>query len=129
MNVVLTAADNIEFGGRNVSIAGPTEIMAKDSHIKIGDGCDIAGFVTISTADSHARCIGRSTEIERLPIVIEDHVFIGTGAVILGGTYIGHHSVIGAGVVLKGQRLPPYSKVKTAEPIIEMGYYEPDGVL
>lgn len=109
--------------GPNVSISAPAEVMAKDSSVLIGHGCDIAAFVTISTADSHARCIGRSDVIERKPIVIEDHVFIGTGAVILGGCQIGHHSVIGAGVVLKGMVIPPYSRVQSPRPIIEGGYY------
>jgi carbonic anhydrase/acetyltransferase-like protein (isoleucine patch superfamily) len=55
--------------------------------------------------------------------VIEENVFIGTGAVILGGCQIGHHSVIGAGVVLKGMVIPPYSRVQSPRPIIEGGYY------
>lgn len=113
---------NVEIGA-NVSIAGPTELMAKGSRIEIGDGCDIAAFVTISTADSHARCNGYSAEVERRPITIGVRVFIGTGAVILGGTEIGHHSVIGANVVLKGEKIPPYTRVRPAGVMIEHGYY------
>lgn len=109
--------------GNDVSISAPAEIMAKHSSIVIGDGCDIAAFVTISTADSSRRCTGRAKDIERRAIVIGDYVFIGTGAVILGGCEIGHHSVIGAGVVLKGAAIPPYSRVRSPQPIIEGGYY------
>lgn len=109
--------------GPNVDIAGPTEIMAKDSLIKIGRGCDIAAFVTITTADSHMKTIGKSQAIARKPILIDDHVFIGTGAVILGGTKIGHHAVIGAGVVLSGQDIPPWSRVRVQAPIVEDGFY------
>lgn len=110
--------------GEGVSISAPAELMAKESRITIGHGCDIAAFVTISTADSHLRCIGRADDIERLDIAIEGHVFIGTGAVILGGTHIGHHSVIGAGVVLKGQTIPPWSRVTVQPTVIEGGFYE-----
>lgn len=110
--------------GKNVSIAAPAEVMAKDSLVSIGDECDIAGFVTISTADSHDRCIGRATKIERKPITIQDHVFIGTGAVILGGCHVGHHTVIGAGVVIKNRRIPPYSLVTTPQAVVLHGWFK-----
>ena len=113
---------NVQLGA-NVSISAPAEIMAKESAINIGDGCDIAAFVTITTADSHKRTQGRADNVERRPIWIGSRVFIGTGAVILGGTVIGDESVIGAGVVLKGQTIPPRSRVRPAAPIIEHGYY------
>jgi acetyltransferase-like isoleucine patch superfamily enzyme len=109
--------------GRDVSIAAPAELMAKDSCITIGDDTDIAAFVTISTADSHKRAQGRSGSIERRPIWIGRRCFIGVGAVILGGTVIGDESVIGAGVVLKGQVIPARSRVRPAPPIIEHGFY------
>ena len=112
--------------GEGVSIAAPSEVMAKDSSIVIGDGCDIAAFVTISTADSSRRCTGRADEIERLPIVIGSQVFIGTGAIILGGCEIGERSVIGAGVVLKRVTIPPYSRVTHPACVLEPGYYSPE---
>lgn len=109
--------------GKDVSICAPAEVMAKDSEVRIGDGCDIAAYTVISAADSHLRCIGLRADNVRKPVVIEHHVFIGTGAVILGGTYIGHHAVIGAGVVLSGQYIAPYSKVVAAPPNIYPGHY------
>jgi len=109
--------------GEGVSIAYPAEIMAKGSRITIGDGCDIASFVVISTADSHGRCIGLHDAIERLSIKIGARVFIGTGAVILGGCDLGEGSVIGAGVVLKNVTIPPNSRVTAPKPIIQERYY------
>ncbi len=109
--------------GKNVSIAAPSELMAKDSRIVIGDGCDIAAFVTITTASSHKRCLGLADKIERREIVIGDHCFVGTGAVILGGCEIGHHSVIGAGVVLRSVQVPPWSRVTVPAPIVQEGFY------
>jgi acetyltransferase-like isoleucine patch superfamily enzyme len=34
------------------------------------------------------------------PVIIEDHVWIGSRAIILPGVVVGHHSVIGAGSVV-----------------------------
>jgi len=110
--------------GAGVSIAAPAELMAKGSSITIGDGCDIASFVVISTADSHERCRQEGmVTIERLPIKIGARVFIGTHAVILGGCDIGEGSVIGAGVVLKNETIPPNSRVTVPKPVIEERYY------
>ncbi len=41
------------------------------------------------------------------PVVIEDHVWIGSRVVILPGVRIGHHAVIGAGSVVT-QDIPPH---------------------
>lgn len=111
--------------GAGVAIGAPADINGKDSSITIGEGCDIASFVTINCADSHLRCIGLSDKIERLPIVIEDHVFIGQGAMIFGGTTIGHHAVIGAGVILKGANISPYSLVTPPPPTVYPGTFDP----
>jgi acetyltransferase-like isoleucine patch superfamily enzyme len=109
--------------GAGTEIAEILDFNGKDSRIIIGQGCDIAAGVTISCADSHRKCIGLSLEIERKPIVIGSHVFIGQGSTILGGCQIGARSVIGAGVVLKDAVLPPDSRVQSPRPIIEGGYY------
>lgn len=113
--------------GENVSICEPADINGTGSSITIGDGADIAAFVTINCADSHLRCLELSDEIDRRPIVIEDHVFIGQGSTVLGGCYIGHHTTIGAGIVLaKGTRVKPYSLVAQGghgSYIIEHGHY------
>lgn len=109
--------------GEGVQICEPADINGTGSSIVIGDGVDIAAFVTINCADSHARCIGLSAEIERREILIGSRVFIGQGATILGGCEIGDGSVIGAGAVLKGQKIPPDSRVNAAWGLIEPGYY------
>lgn len=106
---------NIDLGEHSY-LSAPAEINGKDSLIEIGPGCDIAGFVTISTADSHKRCIGASNETERRPIRIGRHVFVGQGAIILGGCDIGDYSVIGAGVVLKNAKVPAHTIVRVCKP-------------
>lgn len=98
--------------GQNTYIGGFSEVYAKGAKVSIGSNCDIASFVVINCADSHLKTIGKASEIEKLPIKIGDNVFIGTHSAILGGTRIGHHSVIGAGVILKKAQIKPYSLVK-----------------
>ncbi len=44
------------------------------------------------------------------PVNIGNNVWIGINAIILKGTSIGDHSVVGAGAVVKGA-FPPYSLI------------------
>lgn len=92
--------------------------------VEIGKHCDIAARVSINCSDSHLRCIGLDDKIEYLPITIEDNVYIGEGAIILGGCQIGHHSVIGAGVILRKKTIiEPYSLVIGNPFTIKHRYY------
>ncbi|MBN1456892.1 MAG: acyltransferase [Sedimentisphaerales bacterium] len=110
--------------GQNVSIGFFSEINAKNSEIVIGDNCDIASFVAINCADSHNRCLEIEKEIARKSIILENNVFVGSHCVIKGGAHIGHHSVIGAGTIVNGVRIPPYSLV-TGNPMkVREGYYK-----
>jgi acetyltransferase-like isoleucine patch superfamily enzyme len=95
--------------GENTAIGGMSEIYAKGAKVKIGSHCDIASFVAINCADSHRRCLGLSHEIVRKDITIEDHVFIGSHSLVKGGADIGHHSVVAAGTIVEGEKIPPYS--------------------
>jgi len=109
--------------GEGVFIGGMSEINAKGARISIGDHCDIASFVSINCADSHKRCIGLASEIERRDILIEDHVFIGSHSVIKGGASIGHHSVIAAGTIVGAIQVPPYSLVSGNPATVKPSYY------
>jgi acetyltransferase-like isoleucine patch superfamily enzyme len=109
--------------GFGVSIGMYAELNGRDSLITIGDRCDIASFVTITTADSHKQCIGLADKNERKPVVLEERIFVGQGAIILPGSHIGHHSVIGAGAVVRGE-IPPYSRVRAPGAVVEPGFYQ-----
>lgn len=109
--------------GENVYIGGMSEINATGARIEIGDFCDIASFVSINVADSHRLCIGLSNAVERRSIVLENHVFVGTGAVIKGGAHIGHHSVVAAATVVEAAAIPPYSLVVGNPMVVKPGYY------
>lgn len=114
--------------GEETYIGGFTEVYGKGSTVTIGAHCDIASFVVINVADSHLKTIEKEDSVNRRPIKLGDHVFVGTMTAILGGVSIGHHSVIGAGVILRGPRaIPPYSLVyrddESGALIIKSGYY------
>jgi acetyltransferase-like isoleucine patch superfamily enzyme len=99
--------------GENVYIGAFSEINAKGGSISIGDNCDIASFCSLNVADSHKKCIGLSSHIDRGCIILEDNVFIGSHSFIGGRVKIGHHSVIAAHTCLiaDGLIIPPYSLV------------------
>lgn len=82
--------------------------------LEIGKGCDISSGVHILTHSTVRRCISerKHDQVARAPTKIGDFVFIGENATILKGVEIGHHSVIGAGAVVKEhEKIPPYSLV------------------
>jgi acetyltransferase-like isoleucine patch superfamily enzyme len=82
--------------------------------LKIGRGCDISSGAQILTHSTVRRCLSerRYNQVDRRMTVLEDHVFVGTSAVILMGCRIGHHSAVAAGaVVLEDTEVPPYSLV------------------
>ena len=109
--------------GRNVFIGAMSEVNAKGAKVVIGDDCDIASFVAINCADSHRRCIGISTEIDRKDITIGNNVFIGSHCFVKGGAVIGHHCVIAAGTIVEGVAIPPYSLVIGNPMQVKPGYY------
>jgi len=82
--------------------------------LEIGKGCDISSGAHILTHSTVKRCISerKYNVVDRAPTQIGDYVFIGENATILLGVEIGHHSVIGAGAVIKEfTKVPPYSLV------------------
>ncbi len=110
--------------GENVFIGGMSEIYAKGARVVIGDNCDIGSFVSINCSDSHKRCIGLKDEIDKQDIVIENNVYIGTQSFIGGGVHIGHHSVVGAGTIVRKGDYPPYSLIVGNPAVVKPGYYE-----
>lgn len=109
--------------GKNTYIGGMSEINANGAKVRIGNNCDIASFVAINVSDSHMRAIGLNDNIEHKDITIEDNVFIGSHSAVLGGTYIGNNSVVGAGSIVRGEKIPPYSLALGNPLIIKPGYY------
>jgi acetyltransferase-like isoleucine patch superfamily enzyme len=108
--------------GPGTYIGGFSEVNARGARVIIGRDCDVASFVAINVADSHRRCIGLAETSSCLDITIGDCVFIGSHCAVLGGAVIGHHSVIGAGTVVRAGVIPPYSLVTGNE--VKPEYYK-----
>lgn len=91
---------------------GAFTVIDGSGGLTIGIGCDISSGAQIYTHSSVRRCVsGRSFPVvERAPVHIGDHVFIGAGAIVNMGVRIGEHSVVGAGAVVS-RDVPPYTVV------------------
>jgi acetyltransferase-like isoleucine patch superfamily enzyme len=82
--------------------------------LTIGQGCDVSNGVQIMTHSSARRTVTARAfaDVERRPVHIGDHVFIGVNASILMGARVGSHSIIAAGaVVIQDAHFPPYSLI------------------
>ena len=81
--------------------------------LTIGKGCDISSGVHIYTHSSTRRCVSARAYpvVDRAPVVIGDHVFIGANATVNMGVTIGDHSVVGAGAVVT-RDVPAYTVVQ-----------------
>jgi serine acetyltransferase len=111
--------------GDNTWIGHNTSFTVGD-RITIGRDCRIGVRVTLFDAPGHPldpamRLAGHpATKEEVRPIVIEDNVWIGAGAVITPGITVGHGSVVAAGSVVMSSVSPnalvagnPARQVKT----------------
>lgn len=90
--------------GHNVGMSSPT--IWCDERIIIGNDVRIGALVTIMDTDCHSlkyedRMNGDKKTKTR-PVVIEEGVLIGAQSIVLKGSRIGAHSVIGAGSVVCG---------------------------
>ena len=94
-------------GAKNVIINEGTFINsevrfgAPSAEISIGRNCAIGPRVSFETVNHGIRWepeIGRETHAK--PIVVEDEVWIGSGAIILQGVTIGRGSIVAAGSVV-----------------------------
>ncbi|MDO8658721.1 MAG: acyltransferase [Candidatus Levybacteria bacterium] len=102
---------NIE---EDVWIGAFTLIDAIYNSLKIGKGCNISSGAQIITHSTVKRCISENkyNKIESAPVKIGSYCFVGSNAVILMGSKIGHHSIIAAGaVVTEHSVIPPFSIV------------------
>lgn len=94
--------------GNDVSVNHYSIILGMGG-VTIGNNVRIAGHSMIVSFDHNfsARHIPITKQgITKKPIVIEDDVWIGAGAKILGGTVVARGCVIGASAVVKGTTEP-----------------------
>lgn len=89
--------------GEDVYIGHDCQIHAMQT-LRIERGCVLSDRVYLNDAshgmDPRAGLIMRQPIHSKGPIIIEEHTFIGMGAVIMPGVFIGHHSVVAAQAVV-----------------------------
>lgn len=95
----LTIAENV-FINRHFRCA-----MPGDARVSIGAGSAIGPNVMIETA-SHGVTIATRKQTFSQSVSIGKNVWIGAGAIILGGVVIGENSVVAAGAVVTGNVAP-----------------------
>jgi len=90
---------------------GPFTILDGGGGLSIGEHVTIAAGAMIYSHDTleHTLSDGELPYAYQ-PVTIERNCFIGAQAIILKGTHIGHHSLIAANAVVRGN-IPPYSIV------------------
>ena len=90
---------------------GPFTILDGGGGLTIGNRVTVAAGAMIYTHDTikHTLSDGKAP-YSYGPVVIEDSCFIGSQAIILKGTTIGHHSLIAANALVT-RDVPPYSIV------------------
>jgi len=103
--------------GDDVYIGPGASFMALISSISIGDKVMFGPNVTIRGGNHSTHIIGKFMADYRTPdkrkeddqpVIIENDVWIGTGAIILKGVRIGRGAIIAAGAVVT-RNVPPYS--------------------
>lgn len=81
--------------------------------VRIGNNVNTAQNVTISGLNHNFQDVNKTIDSQgesTSPIVIEDDVWIGANSVILAGTNIGKHSIVGASSVVN-RSVPPFTVV------------------
>lgn len=103
--------------GNNVFIGPGASFIAAISHIHIGNKVLFGPNVTIRGGNHSSHIIGKmmadyqlidKLSIDDAPVVIEDDVWVGTGAIILKGVRVGRGAIIAAGAVVN-KNVPPYA--------------------
>lgn len=101
--------------GDRVGLSGV--ILSSRSSIEIGSRTKIGGNARIFDHDFHSkdasiRGTARDQEhVASLPVKIGEDVFVGCDVLVLKGSDIGDRSIIGAGAVVCGLKVPPDSVV------------------
>jgi len=95
------------------SEVGPYSVLWGAGGITIGNNVHIGAHVSITAHEAeHVRPdqtdVWRPLDFYFEPVTIEDHTLVCSGAVIVPGVTIGHHSMIGGGAVVT-EDIPPYS--------------------
>ena len=103
IELVTYASGRIEIGNHTFVNYG-SSIAARTS-VKIGSYCLLGHYTFVMDNNQHD-VVKHSVLPQSDPVIIEDHVWIGSKAVILPGVRIGSRAVIGAGSIVT-KDIPP----------------------
>jgi acetyltransferase-like isoleucine patch superfamily enzyme len=103
VELVTYSSGRIEIGSQTFINYG-TSIAARAS-VKIGSYCLLGHYTFVMDNNQHGM-IRRWDLPQSEPVIIEDHVWIGSKTVILPGVHIGSRAVVGAGSVVT-KDIPP----------------------
>jgi acetyltransferase-like isoleucine patch superfamily enzyme len=88
---------------------GPFAMLDGRGRIEIGEWCSVSTGVHIYTHDTvHWSLTAGKAEFDVAPVSVGDRTYLGSQSVVLPGSTIGHHCVVGAGSLVN-RDLPPYS--------------------
>ena len=103
IEMVTYTSGRIEIGNHTFINYGSS--IAARASVKIGSYCHLGHYTFVMDNDQHD--VVRHTELPQSdPVIIEDHVWIGSKSVILPGVRIGSRAVIGAGSIVT-KDIPP----------------------
>ncbi|MBB3287538.1 MULTISPECIES: acyltransferase [Rhizobium] len=106
--VVIDAQEGSIEIGNHVSFNDYTILLGRGG-IVIGNDVRIAAHAMIVSFDHNFDDVSQPIRLQgvtKKPIIIEDDVWIGAGAKILGGAHVAKGCVIGANAVVKGKTKP-----------------------
>lgn len=108
----------VVIGDRSTVQIGCLFVGVGISDLVIGNNVAIAYRTTILLGGHDVHSPGFEMVVS--PVVLEDDVFVGANAVIMGGVTLGRGAVVGAGAVV-GKSVPPYTIVagNPAKPVGE----------
>jgi galactoside O-acetyltransferase len=101
--VVVYGHDRLTLGS-DVDV-GEFVVLRASGGLTIGDRVLIAAHAVLTTR-GHPESLPRWGRVEDAPIVVEDDVWIGAGAIVLPGVTIGAGSIVAAGAVVT-KDVPP----------------------
>lgn len=103
IELVTYTSGSIEIGDHTFINYGSS--IAARASVKIGSYCHLGHYVFVMDNDQHD--VVRHMELPRsYPVIVEDHVWIGSKAIVLPGVRIGSRAVIGAGSIVT-KDIPP----------------------
>ena len=102
--------------GKDASVWYQVVVRADDEPVTIGEGTNVQDGSVLHIDAGMPTVLGKGVTVGHRAIVhgavVDDHVLVSMGAVILSGARIGEHSIIGAGaLVLENMEVPPRSLV------------------